>query len=227
MLDNNASVTSTTANLPVFQTGSAALQTAMSMAVTANTNDLVAIATNKAEQLIRSRIATYQKALTAANRELASHTGANDTIRNGWTKSQADADARLENFDRACLAFYGETPVRSYSETRFDVNSSTFTGTINMTVREFSFSHKYTGIVPSEYLTNLDLIKSAKTAVEAAQKDLLAARTSLNNLDSLERQARATIASNLTKQASPEGAALVNALENSVDVDSIIERLSI
>lgn len=227
MMDNNANVNQTTANLPVFQTGSAALQTAMSMAVTANTNDLVAIATNKAEQLIRSRIATYQKALTAANRELATYTGANDTLRLGWTKVQADTDARLESFDHACRIFYNEFPVRSYSEARFDANSNTFSGTVSMAVQNFSFSHKYTATVPAEYLSNLDLIKTAKIAVEAAQKDLLAARTSLNNLDSLERQARATIASNLTKQASPEGAALVNALENSVDVDSIIERLSI
>jgi hypothetical protein len=227
MMDNNTSVSSTSNNLPVFQTTQSGLQAAMSMSVATNTNDLVAIATNKAEQLIRSRIATHQRALTAANRQLTAIIGENDTIRNSWTKDRADRDERLNVLSAAARAFYNELPVRSYTQATYDAPSQTFTGTVSMTVGNFSFSHKYSDVAPSTFVANLGLIDEARKQVEIAQKDLLAARTSLNNIDSLERQARATIATQLTKQASPEGAKLVEALESSVDIDGIIERLSV
>jgi hypothetical protein len=227
MMDNNNTVSSTSQNLPVFQTTSSGLQAAMSMSVATNTNDLVAIATNKAEQLIRSRIATSQRALTAANRTLSTIIGENDAIRNTWTKSRVDLDERVNVLAAAARSFYNELPVRSYTEAKFDSASNTFSGTLSMTVGNFSFSHKYSDAAPSAFVANLSLIDEARKQVEAAQKDLLAARTSLNNIDSLERQARATIATQLTKQASPEGAKLVEALEASVDIDGIIERLSV
>lgn len=227
MMDNNNSVSSTSQNLPIFQTTQSGLQAAMSMSVATNTNDLVAIATNKAEQLIRSRIATCQRTLTAANRQLSALVGDNDSIRASWTKSRADADERLNVLSSAARAFYNELPTRSYTEAKYDAPSGTFTGTISMAVGAFSFSHKYSDVAPSNFVTNLSLIDDARKQVEAAQKELLAARTSLNNIDSLERQARATIATQLTKQASPEGARLVEALEASVDIDGIIERLSV
>ncbi len=187
MMDNNTSVSSTSNNLPVFQTTQSGLQAAMSMSVATNTNDLVAIATNKAEQLIRSRIATHQRALTAANRQLTAIIGENDTIRNSWTKDRADRDERLNVLSAAARAFYNELPVRSYTQATYDAPSQTFTGTVSMTVGNFSFSHKYSDVAPSTFVANLGLIDEARKQVEIAQKDLLAARTSLNNNDDFSR----------------------------------------
>lgn len=213
----------TTANLPTVSAPNAkGIQTSLSLSSHIDSADLVAVAVSEAETKIRQRLMAARRVHAAAQRNFTALTGANNAILCDWTKAQADADSRLANLSNAVLPFWNTVPTRTYSDATYSKQSGNFSGTVTLATNDFRFSLTYSATAPTTYLDNLTLIETAKKDVEAAARDVLACQTSLNNLDSVERSARAALGSAMAEKVEG-GAELIAKIRASVDVSTLID----
>lgn len=214
----------TTANLPVFSPagGENKIQTSLSLSSHIDSSDLVAVAVSEAEQQIRQRLNAARRIHADAKRKLTALTGENAVILSDWTKAQADADARLTVLSNAVLPFWNTAPTRTYADATYSKQSGNFTGAVTLSTNDFRFSLTYSATAPTAYISNLTLITDATKAVEEAARNVLACQSSLNNLDSVERSARAALGSAMAEKVEG-GTELINKIRASVNVSTLID----
>lgn len=215
---------STTANLPTYAPASpeTGIQTSLSLSSHIDSADLVAIAVSEAEAQIRVRLNTARREHAAAQRALTSLIGANALILSSWTREQADADARLTPLSDAVLPFWNQMPVRAYDDATYDKHSSTFSGNVRLSTDGFSFRLTYNGPAPAAYITNLTAIDEAKKKVEDLARNFLSCQSGLNNLDAVERKARAALGAAMAEKIKG-GAELIDKIRASVNVAGLID----
>jgi len=199
------------------------------MTMDINQESLVAIAVSQAETSIRARIADLVRQQNALTSEQTRLRTAQSTYLRDWTREFATTtdEKRISALLSAAKAFLGRDPLTSFSEASFDNLSRTVSGVLRVTEGNFSFSYIYTGEPSDEFLANRNRIEQIDRDMVPLKTALLQARTALNNVDSLERAARARIAEEVASRSGDQGKALVDGIKATVNIDSLIESLGI
>lgn len=200
------------------------IQTKFTMEVT--TGDLVGIAVAEAEKQIRSRVAQLQRELGTANTQMNDLTGQRDTFLKTWCEDQATKDTRVAALVASAGAYLGKPPTINHAVATYSERSGNLSARLSITGKDFQFAWEYEDAAPQMYKDLLRSIEAQQKTVEALQRDILSARSALNNVDALERQARASIASQMAGR-NEIGKQLVDAIRGTVNAEGLIEHLRV
>jgi hypothetical protein len=214
-----------------YQPTQSGLATRETLDISINEDTLVSILVSKGEKAIRARIGELNTAVKAAESEVR--------------EAQFDHDQYLEDFAATIisssttgpltkpalaalcesLSAFAQRPVTYViGEAAFYETSRTLRAIITIELNPGTLTHTLTVPATSDYLSLRRTHQEAIKALDAVKRELLFARQALNNIDSLERQARATIAENVASRTE-QGKALVDQLTAQIDVEAMINQL--
>lgn len=204
-----------------------AISTSLRLDVTQE--NIVAIRVAEAESAIRTRVAQTSRELSALSSTLSSLQGQRDLYLSSWSQKKAAADSRVKPFITAASAFLNTPPRISFDTATYDPRSETINADVRITGDALSLEISYSDSTPSDFLSLLESIKSASDAVATKQREVAAGRLALNNVDALERQARAALAKTLVSRTGEAGRAIVEAIQHgaAANTDDLIAALGL
>lgn len=207
----------------------AQLQTRMSMELT--TSSMVSIAVSNAERQIRAAISGRQKELKLLEAGLDKLDTELNTYVKNFTEKQATTDSRLPILT-AALAVFGINATPVYALATYNERTGKMSGTFSFEDRgtdksSASFQFTYQNVPDASYVEGLAQRTALVKSIELKKREILSGRSALNNVDSLERQAEASIATRLAQNSGEVGKAIVEGLNGLVNVDGLIDELSI
>lgn len=193
--------------------------------------DLSSIAVAEAESKIRGRIVELNDAKKTLSSNRSVLTKAVNEYLDNFARQSADADPRLKALQSSAEAM-GLGMTLTYNAGLYHDRSSLIKATVEGEGKvgsdsTLSLSFVYSSPAPPEFKEHLSSIKKIDDQIADIEKRILNARQALNNVDSLERAARAAMAQSIAANSGDQGKALVQGIKDSVNVDSIVERLGV
>lgn len=202
----------------------AQLQTSLSTVV--NTESMVAIASAKAEKGLRKLLADHIAAGQQIKSEIADLERAQQEFLADFAKENIVNTGNFGPFTQALTALYGSAPVIHYGTGVFNDRTGKVSAEVEVKITGKSSSNiTVTEEAPAAFLTRRANLQTLARTLEKADRNTLQVRAALSNVDSLERQARATIANKMIASTGQQGKDLIAAIEASVDLDGIVGQL--
>jgi hypothetical protein len=187
---------------------------------------LISIAVAEAEKQIRQKVADLQRQSNRLQSRLNTLINQRDTFLASWTQNQVRNDEPLARLITAASFLLTRTPIPNYNLASYQERSSTILGRVGYNQDSFEFVRIYEIPAPESFLELLFEIKEASASLEESKREILGARTALNNVDALERQAKARMASKVAENT-PGGRELVESILATINADSLIDTLRI
>jgi hypothetical protein len=188
---------------------------------------LISIAVAEAEKQIRAKVSALQKQVTAQNTQLTQLVRQRDDFLREWTQERLRNDRRITALLDAVEPFLGRRPIPSFSSASYDRASDSLSGTIAFNERSaFTLNFEYEEQAPPTFANLLTSITNAERTLDDLKREVLGARSALNNVDALERGARARMAAEVAKHT-VGGEALVKSILETIDADSLIDSLRV
>lgn len=211
--------------VPTFQKPGDKLAIQGSFGVRLDQHALASIVTTSGETKIRQRITELKAKLDIENKELVRHQKAHTTYLESFTKNMADRDDRLPVLSKAYLAFSVGKVSLTYGVATFNERTGRVAGVLTVRGDDFSFTYTYDSDPLPEFLSTRKTIEEITERVVALSKEIAETRLALGNVDALERKALAALAKQAAISSGEEGAAFVKSIEDSINVDTIVDEL--
>ena len=213
--------------------GNSDLQTSGSVIMTVD--NMATVATAAIERQIRRRLGALNDQIAAVKKDIAELETQCITFRKSWPAAHfisTPGAASLASILGSASALIGVSAIKpDYSDATFDRDDKTFAARVsaNSTFegRTFSLSIPFEAPAPTPYLDLMKQINDLDTELAQLQRDQTAARLSLGNMDTVERQAKASIVQTAAKNAGGKAAAAMDALNTMIDSDSPDDHIKI
>lgn len=206
------------------QVENAGIQTQLKLEV--STGDMVGIAVAEAETQIRRKVSELTKMAGLEQKALDELLSDQNEQLKSWVEGQAAEDARLPSLKAAAEAYLGKPPTVVYGVASYSERSGNFSGRLTVSGDNFNFAWDYEKNAGTAYQDLLKQITQQGKKVEQIKRDVMTARAALNNVDALERQAKASIASQMLSR-NDVGKGLVDAVRSTINVGNLIDHLSV
>lgn len=228
-------ITTPTGELPAgaiapYQDSNGQLGFSTQMKLELNQDHLTSIAVAEAERQIRVRLADLQSQMAAIRRRKSDTAASIDRYLKSWCSEQAALApnrVKLAALESAITTFYPQTSI-SYGPATLSERTRQLSADytlVDLQGRNVSFTYTFTDGPSASYVEWSAEIESLTKEEEALSKQILSARAALNNVDTIERQARAGLATQLAERTGESGQKIVAAIKASVNADNLIEFL--
>lgn len=201
----------------------AEIQTKLTMEITQDS--IVAIGVASAEKAIRAHLGTLIRTQTSCRSALLRLITDRNTFLSKFSRDQASVDDRLPLLLRSLLAFLGKDPTITYGEASYNPRTGLVSGPMTIAAPGLAFSYTYDKTAPDTFLTLLTNIEAQGAEEAKLNTEIVNTRMALNNVDSLERQARAAVASEMVARTGASGQKLLDGINSTIDVTTLIENL--
>lgn len=206
--------------------GNSDLQTSGSVIMTVD--NMATVATAAIERQIRRRLGALNDQIAAVKKDISELETQCATFRKEWPSAYftgTQGAANLQAILAHATVLLGVTTIKPiYADATFDSDDKTFSSVVyaksTFERRSFSIEVPFEAPAPQPYLDLMKQINDLNTELAQLQRDQTAARLSLGNMDTVERQAKASIVQTAAKNAGGKAAAAMDALNTMIDSDS-------
>jgi len=206
--------------------GNSDLQTSGSVIMTVD--NMATVATAAIERQIRRRLGALNDQIAAVKKDISELETQCYTFRKEWPSAYfagSQGAANLQAILAHATALLGVTTIKpTYTDASFNRTDKTFSSAVSARStfegRSFSIDIPFEAPAPTPYLDLMKQIDSLNTELAQLQRDQTQARLSLGNMDTVERQAKASIVQTAAKNAGGKAAAAMDAINAMIGSDS-------
>ncbi len=206
--------------------GNSDLQTSGSVIMTVD--NMATVATAAIERQIRRRLGALNDQIAAVKKDISELETQCVTFRKEWPSAHFTSTpgaASLASILGSASALIGVSTIKpTYTDATFDRADKTFSSVVSARStferRSFSIDVPFEAPAPTPYLDLMKQIDALNTELSQLQRDQTQARLSLGNMDTVERQAKASIVQTAAKNAGGKAAAAMDALNAMIGSDS-------
>lgn len=206
--------------------GNSDLQTSGSVIMTVD--NMATVATAAIERQIRRRLGALNDQIAAVKKDISELETQCATFRKNWPANYLVSTPHASTITSLlglAASLVGVSAIKpDYTDATFDRDDKIFlarlTASSSLENRTFQLNFPFEAPAPDAYLALIAEIDRLNTELAQLQRDQTAARLSLGNMDTVERQAKASIVQTAAKNAGGKAAAAMDALNTMIDSDS-------
>jgi len=206
--------------------GSADLQTGGSVIMTVD--NMATVATAAIERQIRRKLGALNDDIARVKRDIAELDTQCVAFRKTWPAAYFTSLPTSTTFNTllaSAATVLGVSAIKpDFFDATFDKDDNLFASKVtarsSFERNSFSFEYAFEGPAPAAYLELIKQIDALNTELADLQRAQTAARLSLGNMDTVERQAKASIVQSAAKSMGGKAAEAMNALNNLIGADT-------
>lgn len=206
--------------------GNSDLQTSGSVIMTVD--NMATVATAAIERQIRRRLGVLNDQIAGVKKDISELEAQCVTFRKNWPANYLASTphaSHIASLLGTAASLVGVSAIKpDYTDATFDRDDKIFMARISAESvferRSFNFSFPFEAPAPDAYLALIAEIDRLNADLAQLQRDQTAARLSLGNMDTVERQAKASIVQTAAKNAGGKAAAAMDALTSMINSDT-------
>ena len=202
-----------------------------------NVDNMATVATAAIERQIRRKLSALNDSIAATKRDISELETQCLTFRKNWPSAHFATlphSTTITTLLSSAASIIGVSQIKpDFFDAIYDKDDKTFSSKVtacsSFERNSFSFEYAFEAPAPASYLALISEIDTLNNTLSQIMRDQTAARLSLGNMDTVERQAKASIVQSAAKSMGGKAAEAMTALNALIgdDPDANIKMLSV